>query len=56
VRHDHRLGRPPVTSRTDLERIALDLFIRHGFTETTLDDSAVAAGIARRTFFAYYSS
>jgi mycofactocin system transcriptional regulator len=56
VRADQRLGRPPVTSRADLERIALDLFIRHGFTETTLDDIAAAAGIARRTFFGYYSS
>jgi len=40
----------------ELERIALDLFIRNGFTETTLDDIAAAAGIARRTFFGYYSS
>ena len=53
---DHRLGRPPVTSRTELERTALDLFIRHGFTETTLDDIAAATGIARRTFFGYFSS
>jgi len=45
-----------VTSRAELEQIALDLFIRHGFTETTLDDIAAAAGIARRTFFGYYSS
>ncbi len=45
-----------MTSRADLEQIALDLFIRHGFTETTLDDIAAAAGIARRTFFGYYSS
>ncbi len=36
--------------------IALDLFIRNGFTETTLDDIATAAGIARRTFFGYFSS
>lgn len=49
-------GRPPVTSRVELERIALDLFIRNGFTETTLDDIAAAAGIARRTFFGYYAS
>ncbi|HKY75305.1 MAG TPA: mycofactocin system transcriptional regulator, partial [Acidimicrobiia bacterium] len=42
--------------RTELERTALDLFIRHGFTETTLDDIAAAAGIARRTFFGYFSS
>ena len=53
---DHRLGRPPVTSRTELEQIALDLFIRNGFNETTLDDIAAAAGIARRTFFGYFSS
>jgi mycofactocin system transcriptional regulator len=53
---EQRLGRPPVTSRTDLERIALDLFIRHGFNETTLDDIAAATGIARRTFFGYFSS
>jgi mycofactocin system transcriptional regulator len=53
---DHRLGRPPVTTRTELEQIALDLFLRHGFVETTLDDIAAAAGIARRTFFGYFSS
>ncbi|HLF40411.1 MAG TPA: mycofactocin system transcriptional regulator [Acidimicrobiia bacterium] len=51
-----RHGRPPVTTRFELERVALDLFIRNGFAETTLDDIAAAAGIARRTFFGYYSS
>jgi mycofactocin system transcriptional regulator len=56
VPDDHRLGRPPVTSRGELEQIALDLFIRNGFVETTLDDIAAAAGIARRTFFGYFSS
>jgi mycofactocin system transcriptional regulator len=56
VRSDHRLGRPQVTSRAELEQVALDLFIRHGFAETTLDDIAAAAGIARRTFFGYFSS
>jgi len=56
VRSRERLGRPPVTSRAELEQVALDLFIRHGFNETTLDDIAAAAGIARRTFFGYFSS
>jgi TetR/AcrR family transcriptional regulator, regulator of mycofactocin system len=56
VRSEHRLGRPPVTSRVELEQIALDLFLRNGFNETTLDDIAAAAGIARRTFFGYFSS
>ena len=53
---DQRLGRPPVTTRTELEQIALGLFVRQGFSETTLDDIAAAAGIARRTFFGYFSS
>jgi TetR/AcrR family transcriptional regulator, regulator of mycofactocin system len=45
-----------MTSRAELEQVALDLFLRNGFNETTLDDIAAAAGIARRTFFGYYSS
>ncbi|HZQ77065.1 MAG TPA: mycofactocin system transcriptional regulator [Acidimicrobiia bacterium] len=56
MRSRERLGRPPVTSRAELEQVALDLFLRHGFHETTLDDIAAAAGIARRTFFGYFSS
>jgi mycofactocin system transcriptional regulator len=49
-------GRPPATSRAALERVALDLFSRHGFVETTVDEIAEAAGIARRTLFRYYPS
>ncbi len=37
-----------MTSRAELEQIALELFIRHGFTETTLDDIAAAAGTTRQ--------
>ncbi|MFA1541861.1 mycofactocin system transcriptional regulator [Actinomadura monticuli] len=50
------LGRPRVTSRAALERMAFELFARQGFEETTVDDIARAAGIARRTFFRYFSS
>jgi mycofactocin system transcriptional regulator len=53
---DERTGRPPATSRVDLERVALDLFVRNGFAETTVADIATAAGISRRTFFRYYRS
>lgn len=49
-------GRPPVTSRGDLEEVALDLFAERGFDDTTVDDLAVAAGVSRRTFFRYYAS
>jgi mycofactocin system transcriptional regulator len=51
-----RTGRPPITTRTDLERTALELFTSRGFAETTVDDVADAAGIARRTFFRYFGS
>ncbi|MBC8094137.1 MAG: mycofactocin system transcriptional regulator [Pseudonocardia sp.] len=51
-----RAGRRPVTSRSEIEHIALDLFSRRGFDSTTVDDIAVAAGIGRRTVFRYYAS
>jgi mycofactocin system transcriptional regulator len=50
------MGRPPVTSRAALERLAFELFARRGFAETTIDDIAAAAGIGRRTFFRYFAS
>ena len=51
-----RLGRRPSTSRTELEEVAFALFVEHGFDETSIDDIALTAGIARRTFFRYYPS
>jgi mycofactocin system transcriptional regulator len=51
-----RVGRPPVTTAAQLERVALGLFARRGFAATTVDDIAAAAGISRRTFFRYYAS
>ena len=39
-----------------LSGIAIDLFIENGFDETSVDDIAAAAGIARRTLFRYYPS
>jgi TetR/AcrR family transcriptional regulator, regulator of mycofactocin system len=51
-----RSGRPPATTRADLERVAFALFDRSGFDDTSVDDIAAAAGIARRTFFRYYPS
>lgn len=51
-----RIGRRPSTSRAELSHVALQLFVEHGFDETTIDDIAQAAGIGRRTFFRYFSS
>lgn len=51
-----RRGRPPGTSARELELIALDLFTRQGFQETTVDQIAAAAGVSKRTFFRYYET
>lgn len=47
-------GRPRVSSRQDVERVAVELFLAHGFEQTTVDDIAAAAGIGRSTFFRYF--
>lgn len=51
-----RLGRPPVTSHAQLERIGIHLFTTRGFEATSVDDIAEAAGVSRRTFFRYFSA
>jgi len=56
VMTEPRRGRPPVTSRRELELIALRLFTEHGFDETTIDHIAAEAGVSRRTFFRYFDT
>jgi mycofactocin system transcriptional regulator len=51
-----RRGRPPGTSRRELELIALRLFTDQGFESTTIEQIAVQAGVSKRTFFRYFSS
>src|SRR5262252_9988809 len=49
-------GRPPGTSRRELELIAMRLFAAQGFEETTVDQIAAEAGVSRRAFFRYFGS
>ncbi len=51
-----RLGRRRTTTQGHIAEVALELFDTYGFTEVSVDDVAVAAGIARRTLFRYYPS
>jgi len=49
-------GRPPITTRDQVSAVALELFARHGFEQTTMDDIADALGVGRRTLFRYFPS
>jgi mycofactocin system transcriptional regulator len=47
---------PPDSTRSRVERAALDLFTLRGFENVTSDEVADSAGISRRTFFRYYAT
>lgn len=51
-----RPGRANSTTSARLSHVALELFIEKGFENVTIEDIARAGGIARRTFFNYFSS
>lgn len=51
-----KAGRRPSTTPDEISNIAIALFAEHGFDETSVDQIAEAAGIARRTFFRYFPS
>lgn len=42
--------------RAELSRLAMELFRRNGFEETTVDEIATAAGVSKRSFFRYFAT
>ncbi|MEU1292879.1 TetR family transcriptional regulator [Streptomyces sp. NPDC005840] len=49
-------GRPPVSSREEVEAVALDLFLARGYDRTSLAEVTGAAGVSKTTFFRYFPS
>lgn len=49
-------GRPPSTTHEEIATVALELFHRNGFEETSVEDIAAAVGVTRRTIFRYFPS
>jgi AcrR family transcriptional regulator len=51
-----RRGRPPVSSRAELESTAFALLLRDGYEATTVQAIITASGVGRTTFFRYFGS
>ncbi|MCS7480365.1 TetR/AcrR family transcriptional regulator [Umezawaea endophytica] len=49
------MGRWQPGARERLEQAALDLFLEHGFTETTVPQITARAGLTTRTFFRHFA-
>lgn len=52
--NDMPSGRRPATTRSHIFDVAMRLFAVDGYSSTSVDDIAAAAGISRRTLFRYY--
>ncbi|MBD0324248.1 MAG: TetR family transcriptional regulator, partial [Aldersonia sp.] len=51
-----QVGRRPATTKDRISAVGIELFTEQGFDETSIEQIAEAAGIARRTFFRYFPS
>lgn len=49
------MGRWEPNARGRLEQAALDLYLEHGFEQTTVAEIARRAGLTERTFFRYFA-
>lgn len=51
-----RAGRRPSTTAAEISAVGIELFAAKGFEQTSVNEIAEAANIARRTFFRYFPS
>src|ERR1700722_4118848 len=49
------MGRWEPDARGRLEQAAMELFEKHGYARTTVEDIAARAGLTERTFFRYFT-
>ncbi|WP_327292637.1 TetR/AcrR family transcriptional regulator [Streptomyces sp. NBC_01198] len=49
------MGRWEPNARGRLEQAALDLYVEHGFAQTTVTEIAARAGLTERTFFRHFA-
>ncbi|MPY48147.1 acyl-CoA-like ligand-binding transcription factor [Streptomyces acidicola] len=49
-------GRPPLSSREKVEAVAIELFLEHGYSGTSLATIIEACGVSKTTFFRYFAS
>jgi AcrR family transcriptional regulator len=49
-------GRPTVSTREEIERVAMGLFLADGYEATTIQDIAEACGVSRSSVFRYWGS
>src|SRR4051794_11294122 len=51
-----RRGRPPsAAKRSAILAAATESFLTHGYTRTTLDDVAAAAGVSKQTVYSHFT-
>jgi AcrR family transcriptional regulator len=55
IKYDRAVGRWEPDAQGRLEKAALELYVEHGFDQTTVADIASRAGLTERTFFRYFS-
>jgi AcrR family transcriptional regulator len=56
VAENTRRDRQARQTRARIAQAALDLFVRQGYVETTIDEIAQAAGVSRRTVFRHFAT